>query len=72
MYDLIATWMTNGGPLQELRRDERGQIRPTVADAGPATEPDRQTSRFDFAFVRGLRAQRSPIASDCIDGCAAC
>ncbi len=60
MYDLIASWMTSGGPLQELRRDERGRIRPTVADVEPATEPDRHGHRPSFAFARGLRATALP------------
>jgi hypothetical protein len=68
MYDLIASWMTSGGPLQELSRDDRGQTRHAQAAAEPILS---RRLRPGFAFVRGLRAPR-PLAPDCIDGCAAC
>jgi hypothetical protein len=72
MYDLIASWMTSGGPLQELRRDDRGRIPSARADIAPATEPERHSHRPSLAFARGLRPTRSPMTSPCIDGCAAC
>ncbi len=72
MYDLIASWMTTGGPLQELRRDDRGRTPSVRAAIEPATQPTRRGHRPSLAFARGLRATRSPMASTCIDGCAAC
>ena len=72
MYDLIASWMTSGGPLQELRRDERGPIRATPADIEPCAEPDRHGYRPSLGFARALREPRAPMTTACVDGCAAC
>jgi hypothetical protein len=77
MYDLIASWMTSGGPLQELHRDERGRIhdaRPTAEPtmAGPTVADERHAHRLSFAFVRGARAGQTMTTATCIDGCAAC
>jgi hypothetical protein len=77
MYDLIASWMTSGGPLQELPRDERGRIH----DARPPVEPttieptvarERHARRLSFAFARGLRDGETLMTAPCTDGCAAC
>ena len=71
MYDLIASWMTSGGPLQELARDDRGHMRPTVR---PATEyaveqtsiPDRAARLGALPLVRRLRAARPLEACACL------
>ena len=72
MYDLIASWMTTGGPFQELRGDDRGRIRSVHPAIEPATQPNRHGRRPSLAFACGLRATRSPMAATCIEGCAAC
>ena len=71
MYDLIASWMTTGGPLQELRRDDRGRIQDVRPTAKPAVAPERRTRRLSFGFARGPRADQT-LLTGCADGCAAC
>jgi hypothetical protein len=76
MYDLIASWMTSGGPLQELRRDDRGgsrEVRPTVEPT--TTEPmiaPRRHAHLGLGFSRGPHAGQTPMTAPCADGCAAC
>lgn len=77
MYDLIASWMTSGGPLQELRRDERGRIRDAEPTAEPTTTeaasaPRRRARRLTFALARGPHAGQGLMTAPCTDGCAAC
>ncbi|HEV8402917.1 MAG TPA: hypothetical protein VGQ31_07760 [Candidatus Limnocylindrales bacterium] len=73
MYDLIASWMTNGGPLQELRRDDRPASRPAGATLEPTlTAPERPTRRLTFAFTRRAQTGQSLMSAPCTDGCAAC
>ena len=72
MYDLIASWMTSGGPLQEFRRDDRGRGLSSRADVAPATESERDSHRPSVTFARGLLPTRSPMTGPCIDGCATC
>lgn len=77
MYDLIASWMTSGGPLQELRRDERGRIRDAVPTAEPTTTvavsaPRRRARQLSFALARGPHAGQALMTAPCTDGCAAC
>jgi hypothetical protein len=78
MYDLIASWMTSGGPLQELDRDDRGRIRQA---AGPTSEyaPEQTPARgradrlAALPFMRRLRAARPLEAPACLsDQCVPC
>jgi hypothetical protein len=78
MFDLIASWMTRGGPLQELGRDDRGHMRPTIRPASEyAVEqtslPDRAARLGPLPLVRRLRAARPLEACACLtDQCVPC
>jgi hypothetical protein len=75
MYDLIASWMTSGGPLQELRRDDSGgsrEVRPTVepTTTEPMTAP-RRHAHLSLPFTRGAHGGQTLMTAPCTDGCAA-
>ena len=77
MYDLIASWMTSGGPLQELARDDRGRIRHAVrpeqvAEQTRSSEP-RARALAALPLVRRLRAARPFETCACLtDQCVPC
>jgi hypothetical protein len=78
MYDLIASWMTSGGPLQELARDDRTRIHHTaeaVNDHPIERAPARAfASRLAaLPFARRMRGARPLRADACLaDQCVPC
>jgi hypothetical protein len=76
MFDLIASWMTSGGPLQELHTDHRVQREQTDAGCAEPVAVETRADRLAHRFARGLRvtdrSMTTPSIACCDAGCVAC